>query len=331
MKNKYKSDFQILLFYKYINIDDPEELMQKQRELCESLNLKCRTIVAKEGINGTLEGKIEDTEKFIKEMSKDKRFKDIHWKRSEGTKLGDAFPRVSIKVRDEIVSLGLENTEDVGPLNNLDDGKAATAPYITAEELHELLKSDEEFYIIDMRNDYEHKIGYFQDSILPPMKNFRELPELVHFLDDFKDKKVITVCTGGIRCEKASGFLLKIGFKDVRQLYGGIVTYMEKYPNQNFKGKLYVFDKRVKMGFQVSDEDHEIVGKCEKCGIKSDNYIDCSYLHCKGHRHIICCKSCMYDSNKEVAFCSKECEKKYFELREVVVGTDPIKGRHDLS
>ncbi|MCA9381257.1 rhodanese-related sulfurtransferase [Candidatus Dojkabacteria bacterium] len=307
-----KSDYEILLFYKYINIEDPEELMQTQREMCTRLGLKCRTIIAHEGINGTLEGLKENTQKYIDEMSKDERFADVHWKRSVGTETGDAFPRINIKVRDEIVSLHVDGQEDVGPLNKLEDGRPATAEYITADELHDLLESDEEFYIIDMRNDYEHKIGYFENSVLPPMKNFRELPDLVEYLNDFKHKQVVTVCTGGIRCEKASGFLLKLGFTNVRQLYGGIVTYMEKYPNEHFKGKLYVFDGRTKMGFKIDDEKHEVVGHCDRCGKISDNYVDCAYIYCQGHRHILCCEDCMHKSG--IAFCSDLCEEKYFEL-----------------
>ena len=305
-------EYQILLFYKYTGLKDPMTVLKSQRELCERLNLKCRTIISKEGINGTLEGLKENTEEYIREMVKDSRFSDIHWKRSEGTKTGDAFPRINIKIRDEIVSLKLPSIEDVGPLNKFKNGNIATADYITAEELHDLINSNKDIYIIDMRNDYEHKIGYFKNSILPPMQNFRDLPNLVEFLEDFKDKEVITVCTGGVRCEKASGFLLQLGFTNVRQLYGGIVTYMEKYPNEHFKGKLYVFDKRIKMGFRVGDINHEVVGKCDKCSRISDNYIDCSYIYCKGHRHILCCKNCIHP--KGVAFCSNECEKKYFEL-----------------
>lgn len=311
-----KSKYQVLLFYKYINIEDPVSLMNEQRALCEKLNLKCRTIISQEGINGTLEGLVEDTEKYVEEMLKDERFSDVHWKRSEGTIDGTAFPRISIKVRDEIVSLSLDSSEDVGPLHKLEDERPATAEYITADELHELINSDEEFYIIDMRNDYEHKVGYFKDSILAPMKNFRELPEATEKLMEYKDKQVVTVCTGGIRCEKASGFLLKLGFTNVRQLFGGIVTYMEKYPNQGFKGKLYVFDKRTLVGFNVDDEAHEVVGKCDSCGDTSDNYIDCSYIYCKGHRHVLLCENC-HDENGN-GFCSSECKEKFYQELEVV-------------
>jgi UPF0176 protein len=121
-----------------------------------------------------------------------------------------------------------------------------------------------------------------------------------------RDKTVVTVCTGGIRCEKASGFLKRNGFNDVYQLYGGIHTYMEKYPNQHFKGKLYVFDNRITMGFNLESSEHEVISVCEKCGKSSDNYVDCAYYHCQStHRHFICCPQCLDEHGR--AFCSEKC------------------------
>lgn len=298
-------NYQILLYYKYTNIEDPNELLKSQRELCESLNLKGRIIVSKEGINGTVEGSVENTEKYVQTMLSDNRFKGMNFKRSEGT--GNAFPKLSIKVRSELVS-GHLGEDDVNP-------NEMTGKYITAEELHNLFNSDEEFYIVDMRNDYEHKVGYFRNSILPALSNFRDLPKIIGSLEHLKDKKVITVCTGGVRCEKASGYLVKKGFKNVYQLENGIVTYMEKYPNEDFLGKLYVFDGRVVMGFETDSDKHVVVSKCEKCGKVSDNYIDCAYIHCKGHRHIICCKDCYSVDGK--AYCCNECEQKALAIVEV--------------
>lgn len=291
---------QILLYYKYINIDDPEKLKEDQIKLCKDLNLKSRIIVAKEGINGTLEGSVEDTEEYIEEMNKDPRFSDIRYKKSEG--IGNSFPKISVKVRPEIVSLHL-GSDDFSPIET-------TGKYITADELHELFKSGEEFYIIDMRNDYEHKVGYFKNSILPALSNFRDLPNIIGDIAHLKDKKIITVCTGGVRCEKASGFLVRKGFSDVSQLKDGIVTYMETYPNEDFLGKLYVFDGRVAMGFDTDSPEHVVVGKCDICGKSSDNYVDCDYTHCKGHRHFICCNDCLDENGKH--FCSEECKSKYY-------------------
>lgn len=284
--------YQILLFYKYVAIADPQLEMQKQRRLCEDLGLKCRIIIAHEGINGTLEGKLTATTKYIQAMQSDSRFADIDWKKSVGT--GTAFPKISIKVRPEIVSLNL-GEDDFDP--NQISGK-----YITADRLHKLYESGEEFYVIDMRNDYEQQIGHFENAILMPIKNFRELPETLDQISHLKNKKVITTCTGGIRCEKASGFLIKHGFTNVYQLYGGMQTYMEKFPRAHFLGKLYVFDGRVVWGLNTDS----IISKCALCGKSSDRYVDCAYKHCQNQRHFIGCEDCAEADGK--IYCSPECK-----------------------
>ncbi len=278
-----KNNYQILLFYKYINIEDPEELMKDQRKLCQELDLKGRVIIASEGINGTLEGQAPDTEKYVSYMKNDDRFKDVHFKISEGT--GEAFPKLSVKVRDEIVS-GHFGEKDVDPTK-------VTGKYLTPEQLHEWIHSDKEFYIIDMRNDYEHAVGYFKDSVLPALTNYRDLPKVLPELENLKGKTVVTVCTGGVRCEKASGFLIENGFSDVYQLYGGIVSYMEKYPNEDFLGKLYVFDNRFTMGFNTESSEHVVVGRCVTCGTAADIYYDCKNQACKNKRHFISCLICI--------------------------------------
>lgn len=289
-------NYQILLFYKYVNIADPEAEMNRQKELCKKLNLKCRTIVAEEGINGTLEGLVEDTEKYIEKMEADEKFKGMHYKKSKG--YGAAFPKVNVKVREEIVSLRL-GEQDLDP-------NEVTGKYITADELHNLYENgDEEFYVVDMRNDYEQKVGHFRNAILMPMANFRELPEIMDTIESIKHKKVITTCTGGIRCEKASGFLVEQGFTNVYQLWGGMQTYMEKYPDGHFLGKLYVFDGRITWAPEGYNQDI-ILSNCKKCGKPSDTYVDCAYLHCKGHRHFICCDECLTENG--LAFCCDECK-----------------------
>lgn len=288
-----KPKFQILLYYKYIHIENPTKLLKSQKVLCQSLGLKGRVIIAPEGINGTLEGTLENTEKYISEMVKDKRFTDIQFKKSEGT--GYAFPKLSIKVRTEIVA-GHLGKDDVNP-------SKVTGKYIYAEELHEWINSKKEFYIVDMRNDFEQKSGFFEGSVLSGFSEFRDLPKIIPKLRDLPNKPIVTVCTGGVRCEKASGFLIENGFKDVYQLYGGIVTYMEKYPNQDFKGKLYVFDQRVVMGFNTDSPEHEVVGRCMLCQKQNDHYVNCANDLC--HLHFIACLNCCDESGK--AFCSEKC------------------------
>lgn len=305
-KNK-SMNYQILLFYKYTYIEDPEAEMENQKAIFQELGLKGRMILAHEGINGTLEGKVEDTETYIDIMKRDPRFADIHWKKGEGT--GNAFPKVSIKVRSEIVSMQL-GENDFSPTET-------TGKYITADELHKLYESGEEFYVVDMRNDYEQEIGHFENAILMPMKNFRELPEVLNEIAHLKHKKVVTTCTGGVRCEKASGFLIKHGFTDVYQLYGGMQTYMEQHPNKHFIGKLYVFDNRVVWGVNTDSPEHKVISHCALCGKFSDNYVDCSYLACKNIRHFIACADC-HDENGH-AFCSEDCKAKAYVENKIFV------------
>ena len=284
----------ILLYYKYVKIQYPKREVKAQRKICEELGLTGRIIVAPEGINGTLEGTSENAEKYIEYMKKDKRFKNINWKKSKGT--GSAFPKLSVKERREIVSLHLGDMDF--------DPNKVTGKYLTAEELHSWFENKKEFYIVDMRNDYEYLSGRFENSVLQGLENFRDLKKELPRLKHLKDKTVLTVCTGGVRCEKASGFLMMSGFKDVYQLQNGIVTYMEKYPNEHFKGKLYVFDGRVTMGFNIDSDQHEIIGACEKCSEKSEHYINCNTVGC--HRHFILCENCLGTDEKGV--CPNGCD-----------------------
>ena len=253
----------VLLFYKYIKIGDPTNLVKDQRDLCEKLGLKGRILIAKEGINGTLEGTVKNIEAYITEMIKDKRFSDINWKKSIGS--GSAFKKLKVKVRNEIVTTGIKD-KDFGPLNKL------TGKYLSVDELFRWYKTGKEFYVVDMRNDYEYEVGRFKNSIWPTgLGHFRDTKNAVKKILHLKDKTVVTVCTGGVRCETASGLLMKYGFKDVYQLQNGIVTFMEKYPNTFFEGKLYVFDGRETMGFNVNDSNHKIIGRCRLCAKVSEN------------------------------------------------------------
>lgn len=274
-------EYQVLLYYKYTSLKDPQAVMLWQRSLCERLALKGRIILAEEGINGTVEGTKENTILYMREMKQYEAFQKISFKKSKGT--GKSFKKLSVKVRRDIVSDKIVDWK-VNPLET-------TGKYLSADKLHEWITNKrDDFVIVDMRNDYEHKSGRFEGSILPQIETFRDLPKAIPKLKQYEGKTIVTVCTGGVRCEKASGFLIKNGFKDVYQLKDGIVTYMEKYPNQDFKGKLYVFDERVLMGFQTQEENHEMIGICIHCGSKSENYLNCKNDTC--HRHLICCENC---------------------------------------
>lgn len=277
-----KIDYQIILFYKFVDLQNLPELQQNQLSLCKSLNLKGRVLLATEGINGTLEGTRQNISLYIKAMQNDSRFSDILFKKSPG--FGTGFAKIQVKIKPEVVALE-------SPIKY--DAKTVTAKFIESEELHKWFEEKREFLILDMRNDYETKVGQFQNSLLlPNFKNFRELPSLLPHIEQYKHKTIVTCCTGGIRCEKGTGLLLENGFTDVYQLKDGIVTYMEKYPNQHFLGKLFVFDNRLMMGFNLDSKDHVVIGKCDLCGTESENIEN--YLDKNGVRqHGIACEECI--------------------------------------
>jgi UPF0176 protein len=281
---------QVLLFYKYVTLEDPEAFARDFRVSAERHQLKGRAIIAEEGLNATLEGPTERTEEFAKELMKDQRLAGMNIKRSEGT--GETFPKLSVKVREEIVGTHFPHEKA--------DPRTRTAPHLTPEEMKLWYENNKDFVIIDMRNDYEYAGGHFKGSINPGLANSRDLPKALPKLEQYKDKKVVTVCTGGIRCEKMSAFLMNNGFEDVYQLENGIHSYMEKYPGEDFLGTLYTFDGRVTMDF---GGDREIVGTCYRCKEKSENYVNCANFDC--HLHFICCTNCA--SPEGAAYCSEKC------------------------
>jgi UPF0176 protein len=283
--------YQVLLFYKYVTIEDPQALAARFRDLCAKYSLLGRVIIAEEGVNATLEGKTEDTESFVDEFFTDKRFADVIVKRSEG--MGKSFPKLYVKVRDEIVGTRFDK-EKVDP-------RKQTGKHISPEELRSWYENEEDFVIVDMRNDYEYKSGHFENSINPELENSRDLPKAMPKLAPLKDKKVLTVCTGGVRCEKMSAYLLAEGFKDVYQLENGIHGYMEKYPGQDFKGALYTFDNRLTMHF---GGDREIIGTCYLCETQTEDYVNCGNNDC--HRHFLVCQDC---KGEDATYCSLKCEK----------------------
>ncbi|MEK7642361.1 MAG: rhodanese-like domain-containing protein [Patescibacteria group bacterium] len=270
--------YKVILFYKFTEIESPERLMKEQRKLCESLGLKGRMFIAKEGINATFEGAEENIEKYKNTLAEDGRFEDIVFKESVGT--GKAFSRLQVTAKKEVVTLG------VGEF----DIKGETAPEIRAEELEEMYKNNEDFVVLDLRNDFEVEVGYFDKTYNPNLKNFRDLPQNVEKLSSLKARKVVAVCTGGIRCAKATCLLKKEGFNNLYQLKDGIHTYIEKYPNSHFKGALFVFDNRmiVRVG---ENNNSEVVGKCFSCNKECEKFWSDDSL--RPSRKVICCQDCV--------------------------------------
>lgn len=293
---------EIILYYKYARVEDPQGFMLWHKDLCGKLGLKGRVLIAKEGINGTLEGTKENLAIYCDALTAQDgsvgtfgNFSDTTFKRSAGTPDLSAFPKLKVKVRQEVVSLKLVESAD-GTSDEDIDPNQITGVHLKPEELKKWYESGEDFTVIDMRNDYEYKVGHFKNSINPKLVNFRDLPKAMPVLEAVKEaskdgKKVLTVCTGGIRCEKASGYLIKKGFENVYQLDGGMHNYMEKFPGEDFLGKLYVFDGREAVEFATEKGlPREVVGKCDLCEATTETFTNCANDEC--HMKMLCCTEC---------------------------------------
>jgi len=280
----------VILFYKYIFIKYPKQIQKWQQKICSQLGLTGRILIAHEGINATLGGTFENIDRYIALMRSHQLFSDIDFKESNGG--ADCFPRLQIKVKDEIVRLSL----DTEKLKASDGGL-----HLTPEQTHALLSNKpDDLVILDARNNYESQIGRFEDAIIPDIAYFRQFPEFIdQNKEQFRDKTVLMYCTGGIRCERASAYLkLKQVARQVYQVSGGICKYVEKYPNGFFKGKNYVFDGRLSM--QVNEE---ILSQCFLCEKSFDRYTNCLNAAC--NKHFICCQSCKISCEN---FCSSPCK-----------------------
>lgn len=284
-------DYRVLLFYKYVTIDDPETFAAEHLQFCKDNDLKGRILVSSEGINGTVSGPKEVTNNYIAHMRADTRFSDIVFKIDEAE--GHAFKKMHVRPRNEIVALDLE--DDVNP-------KELTGKYLSPTEFRDALQSDDTV-VIDARNDYEYDLGHFRGAIRPNITRFRDLPDWIkENKEQFMDKKIVTYCTGGIRCEKFSGWLLKEGFEDVSQLKDGIATYGKdpETKGEFWDGKMYVFDERISV--EINQVDKTVVGKEWFYGTPCERYINCSNPEC--NRQIL-----VSEENEEryLGACSHEC------------------------
>nr|WP_271212581.1 rhodanese-related sulfurtransferase [Rhodococcus wratislaviensis]GLK39168.1 UPF0176 protein Cgl2992/cg3319 [Rhodococcus wratislaviensis] len=256
----------IVLFYVFTPLADPEAIRLWQSTLAEANNLTGRILVSEHGINATVGGDIHDVKRYVKGTRSYAPFKDADIKWSNG--LGDDFPRLSVKVRPEIVTFGAP-----GELKVDADGVVGGGTHLAPDEVHRLVEGrGDDVVFFDGRNGFEAEIGRFRDAVVPDVSTTREF---VHELDSgkydhLKDKAVVTYCTGGVRCEVLSSLMRSRGFGEVYQLDGGIVRYGEAFGDTGlWEGSLYVFDKR--MSIEFSDQA-KTLGRCSKCGGPTSRY-----------------------------------------------------------
>lgn len=284
-------EYLVILYYHYTNIDDLETFREEHQAFCNGNNLLGRIYIAKEGINGTLSGLKDDVYKYMDYLRSDERFKDIVFKIDEHYE--HAFKKMHVRIKKELVNLSLE--DDINP-------KKITGEYVEPKEFYKRMQ-EEDTIVIDARNDYEHAVGHFRGAIKPDIRNFRDLPNWIKNNKRLlENKKILTYCTGGVRCEKLSGWLKKEGFDDVGQLKGGIVSYGkdEIAKGQLWDGKCYVFDRRLTV--PINRVEKVVVGKDHYDGSPCERYINCANPDC--NEQILASEE---NEAKYLGGCSYEC------------------------
>lgn len=283
------SEYKVLLFYKYVNLESPELILRAHLDWCLHNDIKGRVFFAKEGVNGTVSGKVDKIEKYKAHLTSYSEFKDLWFKEDEAD--DHAFNKMHVRLKKEIVHGDLENVS----IEN--SGKR-----LEPEELLRFYEEGKDFVIVDARNWYESKIGRFKNAMIPQMKNFREWKKVVdEELKEYKDKTIVTYCTGGIRCEKASAYMVEKGFTDVYQLDGGIVNFIKKFPDTYWQGGMFVFDERRVVNPNMKVELKHIA-ECYFCGKPTSYYINCHNVDCD--KIIVSCHECKIDNEY---CCSDEC------------------------
>lgn len=290
----------ILLYYKFAPISDPESVKLWQKTLCEKLNLKGRILVSRQGLNGTVGGELEDLKEYIKQTKQYPAFKNTVFKWSDGSR--DDFPRLSVKHRRELV--GFKNSDDEFDVNG--DGVIGGGEHLKPSDVNKMVEEfGDDVVFFDGRNEHEARIGKFKGAIVPNTHTSRDFIDELESgkYDDLKGKKVITYCTGGIRCEILSAMMKKRGFNDVYQIDGGIVKYGEAYGDDGlWEGSLRVFDNRMTIDFS----DHaKVIGTCTHCGGPTNNFENCSWVGCNDL--VLICLHCK--QNKDLLYHTDMCRE----------------------
>ncbi len=283
--------YSVILYYNYTPIVDTEAYREKHHLFCLNNNLLGRIIIAEEGLNGTVSGFTEDCNRYMQWLENDPIFAGTNFDFKVEEHEINAFAKLHVRVKNEIVNSDL-------PVNP----RVRTGKHLEPADFKQMLKNDPDVVLVDMRSNYEHAVGRFKGAITFDMENLRELPDHVEEIVHLKDKKIITYCTGGIKCEKASAYLLERGFENVYQLHGGIIKYGLEEGGEDFDGKCYVFDNRVKT--DVNSVNPIVVSKCHICETTSDHMVNCANPQCNAHLPI--CPKCLIEMD---GACSQDCKE----------------------
>jgi len=288
----FMANYQTLLYYCYSTITDAEQCAADHLKFCKSLNLVGRIIVADEGLNGTVSGTAESCGIYMQTLHADPRFAAIDFKVDDVEE--PSFVKMHVRYKSEIVHSGLRDPQIINP--NKQTGKHLEPKDFLA------MKDRDDVVILDVRSNYEHSVGKFKNAVTLDIENFRDFPSKINELAKYKDKKILTYCTGGIKCEKASALLLHEGFTDVYQLHGGIIKYGKEAGGEDFEGKCYVFDNRLTV--DVNAVNPKVISTCHNCGTVTAKMINCANPEC--NEHFTQCDAC---GEKLDGCCSETCQQ----------------------
>jgi UPF0176 protein len=283
-------EYRVLAYYVFTEIADPAAEVKRQKEILESLGGKARIYISHEGVNAQLSLPASNAEVYVKWLFEDSRYREAEVKFHEWQE--HAFAKLTVKVRKELVAVD----------RKIDLSKRGE--YLSPSEWKAKLdQKDDETILVDVRNNYESDVGYFEGAILPDLETFRGFPEYAKHLAksvDTKKTKVMMYCTGGIRCELYSALLKDEGFDTVYQLKGGVIQYGLHEGKEHWRGKLFVFDDR--MVVPISKDNDEIISTCKFCGVKSDTYYNCANMDC--NELFLSCPECVEEKK---GCCSENC------------------------
>ena len=275
----------MILYYGFTPLEDPEAIRLWQETLCRTLGLKGRVLISPHGINGTLGGDMSALKKYVRQTKAYPGFKQIDFKWSDGT--GNDFPRLRVRVRDEVVSFGAVDELKVDA-----NGVVGRGIRLTPTDVNELVEHrGDDVVFFDARNAFEAEIGRFKNAVVPNVQTTRDFVSEIDSgtFDHLKTRPIVTYCTGGIRCEVLSSLLISRGFGEVYQLEGGVVRYGQEFGDQGlWEGSLYLFDARMNQEFS---EHPKVLGSCEQCGAPTNRYYNCSNLACR--TLILLCDICV--------------------------------------
>ena len=288
---KKEHPYTVLAYYLFCPVEKPHQEVRQHKRFLQNYDATARIYISEQGINGQLCLHTEHVPYYVDWMSQHPLFKETKFK-LEGWH-EHAFPRLTVKYRKELVAVDAE-------VNLSERGE-----HVSPERWKEMLEDGRQRLLIDVRNDYESRVGHFEGAERPACERFREFPEYLQQLRERHDPEkteVMMYCTGGIRCEVFSAMMKQEGFDKIYQLDGGVIQYGKSVGSKHWLGKLFVFDDRLTVPL-TDEEDTEVVGECHHCKKPSEAYYNCANMDC--NELFLCCPSCLEEKE---GCCSEECQ-----------------------